>query len=33
MTASNAAGQALCEMTSPIIVKRRDAAAGGQVNP
>src|ERR1700742_5278652 len=29
MTASNSAGQALCEMTSPIIVKRRDAAAGG----
>ena len=24
----NAAGEALCEMTSPIIVKRRDAAAG-----
>src|ERR1700760_1911440 len=33
MTASNSSGQALCEMTSPIIVKRRDAAAGGQVNP
>src|SRR5579859_3987793 len=28
MTASNAAGQALCEMTSPIIVERRDAATG-----
>jgi acyl dehydratase len=28
-TARNAAGQALCEMTSPIIVKRRDAAAVG----
>jgi acyl dehydratase len=27
--ARNAAGQALCEMTSPIIVKRRDAAASG----
>jgi acyl dehydratase len=27
MTASNASGQALCEMTSPIIVQRRDAAA------
>ena len=27
MTASNAAGQLLCEMTSPIIVKRRDDAA------
>jgi len=27
MTASNAAGQSLCEMTSPIIVKRRGAAA------
>jgi acyl dehydratase len=26
-TVRNAAGQALCEMTSPIIVKRRDAAA------
>lgn len=25
----NAAGQALCEMTSPIIVKRREAAAAG----
>ena len=24
----NAAGQALCEMVSPIIVRRRDAAAG-----
>ena len=24
----NAAGEALCEMTSPIIVKRREAAAG-----
>ncbi len=24
----NASGEALCEMTSPIIVKRRDAAAG-----
>ena len=29
--ASNAAGQALCEMTSPIIVKRRDGIASGQV--
>jgi acyl dehydratase len=29
--ASNAAGQALCEMTSPIIVQRRDNAALGQV--
>ena len=29
--ASNAAGQALCEMTSPIIVKRRDGVASGQV--
>ena len=28
MTASNAAGQALCEMISPIIVQRRDAAIG-----
>jgi acyl dehydratase len=28
-TVRNAAGQALCEMTSPIIVKRRDAAAVG----
>src|SRR3569832_113076 len=27
MTTSDAAGQALCEMTSPIIVRRRDAAA------
>jgi acyl dehydratase len=27
MTASNASGQVLCEMTSPIIVQRRDAAA------
>src|SRR5579871_6390652 len=27
MVASNAAGQPLCEMTSPIIVRRRDAAA------
>jgi acyl dehydratase len=27
MTASNASGQALCEMTSPIIVQRRDVAA------
>jgi acyl dehydratase len=26
MTASNGSGQALCEMTSPIIVKRRDNA-------
>ena len=26
MTASNASGQALCEMTSPIIVQRRDEA-------
>jgi acyl dehydratase len=26
MTASNASGQALCEMTSPIIVQRRDDA-------
>jgi acyl dehydratase len=25
----NASGQALCEMTSPIIVKRREAAAAG----
>jgi acyl dehydratase len=28
--ASNAAGQALCEMTSPIIVQRRDHIAFGQ---
>jgi acyl dehydratase len=28
-TVRNAAGQALCEMTSPIIVKRREAAAVG----
>jgi acyl dehydratase len=28
MTASNASGQALCEMTSPIIVQRRNDAAG-----
>jgi len=28
-TVRNAAGQALCEMTSPIIVKRREAAAAG----
>jgi acyl dehydratase len=28
-TVRNAAGQALCEMTSPIIVKRRDAALAG----
>jgi acyl dehydratase len=29
--ASNADGQALCEMVSPIIVKRRDQAAAEQV--
>jgi hypothetical protein len=28
--ATNAAGQALCEMVSPIIVLRRDDAALGQ---
>jgi acyl dehydratase len=28
-TVRNAAGQALCEMTSPIIVKRREAPAAG----
>jgi acyl dehydratase len=28
MTASNASGQKLCEMTSPIIVQRRDVTAG-----
>jgi acyl dehydratase len=28
--ARNAAGQALCEMVSPIMVRRRDAAAGEQ---
>jgi acyl dehydratase len=28
-TVRNAAGQALCEMTSPIIVKRREAAGAG----
>jgi acyl dehydratase len=28
--ASNAAGQALCEMVSPIIVRRRDDVASGQ---
>jgi acyl dehydratase len=28
-TVRNAAGQALCEMTSPIIVKRREAVAAG----
>ena len=28
--ASNAAGQALCEMVSPIIVRRREDAASGQ---
>ncbi|MHB8270917.1 MaoC family dehydratase [Bradyrhizobium sp.] len=28
-TARNGSGQALCEMTSPIIVKRRDAARAG----
>jgi acyl dehydratase len=28
-TARNAAGQALCEMTSPIIVQRREAVAAG----
>jgi hypothetical protein len=27
---SNAAGQALCEMVSPIIVRRRDGAAVGE---
>ena len=27
MTASNSSGQVLCEMTSPIIVQRRDDAA------
>ncbi len=27
---SNAAGQALCEMVSPIIVRRRDDTASGQ---
>ena len=30
MGASNAAGQALCEMVSPIIVRRRDESATGQ---
>jgi acyl dehydratase len=29
--ASNVAGEALCEMTSPIIVKRREGTASGQV--
>jgi acyl dehydratase len=31
MVASNAAGQALCEMTSPIIVQRRGEALAGKV--
>src|ERR1700680_5028998 len=30
MTASNSSGQALCEMVSPIIVRRRDDVASGQ---
>jgi acyl dehydratase len=29
---SNAAGQALCEMVSPIIVRRRDGGAAGQAD-
>jgi hypothetical protein len=30
MVASNAAGQALCEMVSPIIVRRRNEPSTGQ---
>jgi len=31
MIASNASGQVLCEMTSPIIVQRRGEAVTGKV--